>query len=199
MLITPSGPIVAHNPAPYTPVLARPSTSRPGATRHHHGRTVAADRARRASGKAKQAKRKPKRHLFRSFMTLVLLFGLLGGGAFAAKKYLLHEPTWSVELKPLADDVAATRGLQFSEAVTVTPVPVADYAARLAGSAIDTRDRTCPWRALGLLNGDLDLGPSAGRRRAIRLRSTTRRPRPSSSATTFNHRRISTSSRCTGR
>jgi len=158
--ITPSGPIVAHNPAPYTPVLAEtvyiPAPARPATTTVA---TVAADTGKKSKrGKAKQAKRKPKRHLFRSFMTLVLLFGLLGGGAFAAKKYLLHEPTWSVELKPLADDVAATRGLQFSEAVTVTPVPVADYAARLAGSAIDTSGQNLPmWRALGLLNGDLDL------------------------------------------
>ncbi len=105
-----------------------------------------------------QASRKPKRHLFRTFMTLVLLFGLLAGGAFAAKKYLLKEPTWSVELKPLADQVEAARGLQFSEAVTVSPVPVTDYASRLAGSAIDTSGSTLPtWRALGLLNGDLDL------------------------------------------
>ena len=153
--ITPSGPVVAHQQSVYAPVLAEtiyiPPPARPATT------TVAAIAAPGKKGKPK-AGRKPKRHLFRSFMTLVLLFGLMAGGAFAAKKYLLQEPTWPVELKPLADDVAATRGLQFTSAVDVVPVPVADYAARLAGSALGTGPETAPtWRALGLLNGELDL------------------------------------------
>ena len=150
--ITPSGPIVAHAPSVYTPVLAETLyvvAPRPATT------TVAADPA---TGNAQRKKKqKPKRHLFRSFVTLVLLFGLLAGGAFAAKKYLLHPPTWSAELKPLADEVAATRGLEFKEAVDVTSLPVADYATRLAQSALGTgTGRAATWRALGLLNGDLD-------------------------------------------
>jgi hypothetical protein len=149
--ITPSGPIVAHAPSIYTPVLAETFyvvPPRPATT------TVAAVPA---PGKAKRKKKKPKRHLFRSFVTLVFLFGLLAGGAFAAKKYLLHAATWTADMKPLADEVATTRGLQFKEAVDVTPLPVADYAKRLAESAIGTgTGRAATWRALGLLNGDLD-------------------------------------------
>ncbi|MEO7369307.1 MAG: hypothetical protein ABIZ69_00490, partial [Ilumatobacteraceae bacterium] len=94
----------------------------------------------------------------RSFMTLVVLFGLLAGGAFAAKKYLLHQPKWSVELKPLADGVARTRDLQYKEAVEITELPVADYARRLAATpAVTTADKAPAWRALGLLTGELDL------------------------------------------
>ncbi len=152
--ITPSGPIVAHAQSVYAPVLAETlyvvPPPRPATT------TVAV-----TAGPGKQPRRranKPKRHLFRTFMTLVLLFGLLGGGAFAAKMYLLHQPTWSVEMKPLADDVAAARGLQFKLSVEVAEVPISDYARRLAGSAVDTRADSAPaWRALGLLNGELDL------------------------------------------
>ncbi len=153
--ITPSGPIAAHAQSVYAPVLAETlyvvAPPRPATT------TVAV-----TAGPGKQPRRrannKPKRHLFRTFMTLVLLFGLLGGGAFAAKMYLLHQPTWSVELKPLADDVAAARGLQFELSVEVTEVPISDYARRLAGSAVDTGADSAPaWRALGLLNGELDL------------------------------------------
>ena len=153
--ITPSGPVVAHAPSVYTPVLAEPfyvAPLRPAAT------TIATAAPAKAQRKNKNKnKRKPKRHLFRSFITLVFLFGLLAGGAFAAKKYLLHPPTWSTELKPLADAVATTRGLEFEEAVDVTPLPVADYAKRLAQSAIGGgTDRAPTWRALGILNGDLD-------------------------------------------
>ena len=150
--ITPSGPVVAHVPSVYTPVLAETfyvAAPRPATT------TTAASAA--PTKAQRKNKRKPKRHLFRSFVTLVFLFGLLAGGAFAAKKYLLHPPTWSTELKPLADAVATTRGLEFEAAVDVTPLPVADYAKRLAQSAIGSgTDRAPTWRALGLLNGDLD-------------------------------------------
>ncbi len=153
--ITPSGPIVAHAQSVYAPVLAETlyvvPPPRPATT------TVAV-----TPGPTKQprrkANRKPRRHLFRTFLTLVLLFGLLGGGAFAAKTYLLQLPEWPVELQPLADEVAASRGLQFKVTVPVVEVPISDYARRLAGSAIDTRADSAPaWRALGLLNGELDL------------------------------------------
>ena len=206
--ITPSGPIVTHNPVPYTPVLAEtlfvPSPARPATSMvaaivaEEQGKTNKKKKGKR--GKV-QASRKPKRHLFRTFMTLVLLFGLLAGGAFAAKKYLLNEPTWSVELKPLADQVAAARGLQFSEAVTVSPVPVTDYASRLAGSAIETSGST--------------------RADVAGTRAAERRPRPRSCRQPGDERfacvlrsgdqdhlrqrrsahrsRISTASRCTGR
>jgi hypothetical protein len=61
-------------------------------------------------------------------------------------------------MKPLADEVAAARGLEFEKAVTVTPLPFAEYAARLGASTIDGAASKAPaWRALGLLNGELDV------------------------------------------
>ena len=116
--ITPSGPgpvVVVQPPVLYAPVLAEnfyiPPPQRPATT------TVAAIVAegKTAGAKSPETEAKPAADASSPF---VLLFGLLGGGAFAAEKYLLHEPTWSAEIKPLADDVAAARGLQFTGAVT---------------------------------------------------------------------------------
>ena len=153
--ITPSGPIVASPQNAYSPVLAEtlyvPPPQRPPTM------TVPITAADRKPHRRKH-NRKQKRHLFRTFVTLVVLFGLLAGGAFAAKKYLLHKPTWSAELKPLADGVATQRGLQFKLSIEVTEVPVAEYAKRLASTTIDgTTDHAPAWRALGLLNGEFDL------------------------------------------
>ena len=106
-----------------------------------------------------QAGRKQKRHLFRTFMTLVLLFGLLAGGAFAAKKYLLHQSTWSAEMKPLADEVAARAwsGVQGGGRRHAAARRRLRHRA-LPRSTIDTHADSAPtWRALGLLNGELDL------------------------------------------
>jgi len=153
--ITPSGSVIAA-PVIYSPVLAesfyvqapqRPPTA-----------VVAMTVAEGKPQRHKAQRRKKKRHLFRTFMTMVMLCGVLAGGAFAAKKYLLHPVTWSAELKPLAEGVATQRGLEFKLSVPVTEVSVTDYAQRLASSTIDTTaDRAPTWRALGLLNGEFDL------------------------------------------
>ena len=154
--ITPSGPgpVIVHAPSIYSPVLAEAYYIPPVLPAATQGPTVV-----KRELKAQRPNRpKPKRHLVRTFFTLVVLFGLLAGGAFAAKTYLLKQPKWSAELKPLADNVSVARGLQFKNAVTVTEVPVADYAQRLASSVVDTSaDQAPTWRALGLLNGELDL------------------------------------------
>ncbi|MEP7046667.1 MAG: hypothetical protein ABI949_08315, partial [Ilumatobacteraceae bacterium] len=153
--ITPSGPVVAHPQSVYAPVLAETLyVPQPQQVPKKVVPIATAD----PKMQRRQPSRKPKRHLLRSFMTLVVLFGLLAGGAFAAKKYLLHQPKWSVELKPLADGVARTRDLQYKEAVEITELPVADYARRLAATpAVTTADKAPAWRALGLLTGELDL------------------------------------------
>jgi hypothetical protein len=152
--ITPSGPVIAHAQSIYAPVLAETLYVPP--SRQTTTIAVVAPAVKKPA--SRKSSRKPKRHLFRSFMTLVVLFGLLAGGAFAAKKYLLHPPTWAPEMKPLADDVAAARGLQFKVPVDVTELPVGDYATRLAESVVGGRVTSAPtWRALGLLNGELDL------------------------------------------
>ncbi len=154
--ITPSGSVVAHPQSHYSPVLAETLYIPPPQVRVTS--TIAAMVADEKPRHRKAASRKPKRHLLRTFMTLVVLFGLLAGGAFAAKKYLLQEPKWTAELKPLADEVSAARDLQFKLSVEVIELPVADYAQRLVASAINSPETDAPvWRALGLVNGELDL------------------------------------------
>lgn len=108
----------------------------------------------------RRSRKSSKGHMFRSFLTLVLLFALLGGGAYGAKTYLLHKdkPKWSAEVEPLATEVATARGLQFKTAVEITPLPASGYAGRLAASVFRTQPgRAETWRALGLLNGEFDL------------------------------------------
>jgi hypothetical protein len=158
--ITPSGPVVASPQGQYSPVLAETLYIPPPQARATTTVAVmlADEKPHRRKQNFKSPSRKPKRHLFRTFMTLVVLFGLLAGGAFAAKKYLLQEPKWTAELKPLADGVSIARDLDFKLSVEVTELPVADYAHRLATSTIDSPETKAPmWRALGLVNGELDL------------------------------------------
>lgn len=155
--ITPSGSIIVPSPSVYAPVLAESYYVAPIRPVASPTSTLA---VMVAEGRSQQVtpKKKQKRHLFRSFVTLVVLFGLLAGGAYAAKTYLLREPQWSAEMKPLADAVASARGLHFKEAVEVTSLPAADYAKRLAGSVAGiSADRAATWRALGLLSGEFDL------------------------------------------
>jgi hypothetical protein len=105
-------------------------------------------------------RKKSTGRMLRSFMTLVLLFGMLGGGAFAAKKYLIDkaQPKWSADIEPFATEVAAARGLQFKTSVEVTTLPAGGYASRLTASVFTTQPgRAETWRALGLLNGNFDL------------------------------------------
>ncbi len=103
--------------------------------------------------------RKKKRHVLRRLLTLIVLFGMVGGGLFAAKYYLLDKP-WSDGLKPLVDEVEKTRGLSFDHAIVVTTLPVDEYAAKLATLSLGITDENSAmvageWRSLGLLNGAL--------------------------------------------
>ena len=105
-----------------------------------------------------RATRKHKRHFFRRFFSLVVVLGLLGGGAYAGKIYLQRQPNWPAEIKPLATGVANTRGLHFKASVPVTPLPADEYAKRLATAlVVSSPDDAATWRAFGLLNGDIDL------------------------------------------
>ena len=150
------GPYIAQPSNVYVPVL--PETvfvAAPRAAATNVATLIADNGATRQS-----PRKKPKGHMLRSFMTLVLLFGMLGGGAYAAKKYLLHkdQPKWSADVEPLATEVATTRGLQFKTTLEVTTLPAGGYATRLAASVFKTQPgRAEIWRALGLLNGGLDL------------------------------------------
>jgi hypothetical protein len=157
--ITPSGGPYIAQPAPdiYVPVL--PETvfvPAPRVAAATNVATLIAD----SGGARQQGRKKSKGHALRSFMTLVLLLAMLGGGAFAAKKYLIDkaQPKWAADVEPLASDVATTRGLEFKDTVAVTALPAGGYASRLAASVLKTQPgRAETWRALGLLNGNLDL------------------------------------------
>jgi hypothetical protein len=167
--ITPSGPVVIHSQSIYAPVLSdvnyapqlSPVTTGPAVARAAGADDNAGQKVRgtKRSTPAKPIARPPKRHFIRSFLTMVVLFGLLAGGAFTAKKYLLNQPKWSAELKPLADDVATARGVEFTSAVEVAELPVAQYATQLAAATLGPHavEQAPAWRALGLLGGELDL------------------------------------------
>jgi hypothetical protein len=168
--ITPSGPVVTYVHDVYAPVLAdAQSVYAPVLAESiyippvRQTTTVAAVSLVPVDPKQhkRTAKRKPKKSLGGKFMTVLILLGLLAGGALAAKKYLvhqLHQPEWSVDVKPLADEVALTRDLVFKDSVVVTELPVDDYATRLASSITGARTDLAPtWRALGVVNGELDL------------------------------------------
>ncbi|MEY2446511.1 MAG: hypothetical protein QOE00_3091 [Ilumatobacteraceae bacterium] len=162
-ITTSGGPIpVQHNPALFVPVL--PETMFVAAARPITA-NVAALIAESAPSSS-YSRRKPKRHPFRKLFTFLVLLGMLGGGAYFARKYLVKKdsgPAFSAELDPLATDVATARGLQFKTAVEVQALAPDVYAARLAGSVLpDQPGRAEAWRALGLLNGELDAAAIGG-------------------------------------
>ena len=93
--------------------------------------------------------------------TLLLVLALLGGGVFAAKYYLLDQ-RWAGEVKPLVEEVEDARGLSFDHPLTVTSLPVAEYATKLATVSLGLAEESsaataAEWRSLGLLSGDLDV------------------------------------------
>jgi hypothetical protein len=102
------------------------------------------------------------RGVIRGLFTFLIIIGMIGGGLYAAKRYVLDIGKWADNIKPLADDVAEARGLQFKDPVPVVEMPVAEYAVALAtnslGPAFPTAATRAPeLRALGLLQGELDL------------------------------------------
>jgi hypothetical protein len=102
-----------------------------------------------------------KRHVMRKFVSVLVLLAMVAGGLFAVKFFVLDRVSWSKELEPLAKAVEGERTLDFDRSVSVTSLPVDEYAARLADSAL-ALDGTAPnvrdgvWRSLGVLNGALD-------------------------------------------
>ena len=103
-----------------------------------------------------------QRHVMRKVVSVVVLMALVAGGLFAVKFFVLDRVSWSKELEPLAKDVESARHLDFDKNVQVTPLPAADYAQKLASSALSVggepvKTRDGVWRSLGLLNGDMDV------------------------------------------
>jgi hypothetical protein len=107
--------------------------------------------------------RRRKRHVFRKFVTTIVLLGMVAGGLFAVKHYLLDRVNWPKDVAPLANAVESERGLHFTKDIPVTTLQVADYsvkiAASLGGLTVDATPRIeSTWRALGLTSGTLNVG-----------------------------------------
>lgn len=105
--------------------------------------------------------RRKKRRIFRKFLSLLVFLGMVGGGLFAVKYYVLDRVKWTPEIEPLAKEVETTAGVAFDHDVQVVPLPSDDYALRLANDVVgvtgDNQARTAAvWRALGVASGVFD-------------------------------------------
>jgi hypothetical protein len=111
--------------------------------------------------KAAPLPRRRKRHVLRKIVTFVVLAGMVAGGLFAVKYFVLDKVKWADDIAPLAADVETARALKFDHDVPVTEIPGVEYATKLTEtvhgiteenrSAVETR-----WRSLGLLTGAFD-------------------------------------------
>ena len=79
-----------------------------------------------------------KRHPIRSFLTFVLVLGLLGGAGFAGwYKFLRHSAVWPSELRPTAAFVEQTVHRSFDKTVPVKALSVPEYEVKLGLSVLD--------------------------------------------------------------
>ena len=105
--------------------------------------------------------RRKKRRLFRKLFSFLIFLGMVGGGLFAVKYYVLDRVKWTPEIEPLAKEVEAATGYSFDHDIKVLPLPSDDYALRIANDVVgitgDTQARTASvWRAMGVASGVLD-------------------------------------------
>lgn len=109
---------------------------------------------------AKMRSRRRRRARIKRAISLLVLFGLLGGGAYAAKYYLL-DVRWTDGYEALATEVETARGLSFDEPIEVKELDAAEYGTKLFRStmhidAAGEAELAGEWRALGVLTGALD-------------------------------------------
>jgi len=107
------------------------------------------------------APRRKKRNFVRRLFTFLVLLAMAAAGLFAVKIYVL-DVRWSGELKPYADTVSEARNLSFDHAVDLRTLPMDEYAEAVGTWALSTdadglATTAAELRALGLLNGDLDV------------------------------------------
>ena len=107
------------------------------------------------------APRRKKRRVFRKFFSFLVFLGMVGGGLFAVKHFVLDRVQWTPDVAPLAQQVEATRGLSFDHDVPVVVLPADDYALKVASDAVgltgEAQTRTAAtWRAFGVASGVLD-------------------------------------------
>ncbi|CAN0089438.1 unnamed protein product, partial [Phaeothamnion confervicola] len=115
--------------------------------------------------------KKKKRHLVRKTFSLLIVLGMIGGGVYALKRYVLDKKEWQADIKPLADEVSVASGLKFAAPVAVEELGAAEYSTRIVASTLgidDTNSATMAsrWRSVGVLSGALDL-EAIGRSAAV--------------------------------
>jgi hypothetical protein len=107
------------------------------------------------------APHRKKRHVFRKLFSFLVFLGMVGGGLFAVKHFVLDRVKWAADITPLAQQVEAARGLSFDHDVPVVVLPADDYALKVASDAVgltgEGQTRTAAtWRAFGVASGVLD-------------------------------------------
>jgi hypothetical protein len=154
-----AGPSFAQAPAPMPPLQLAKIERKPGAERPTKPVDFHALLGQAGLQPPPQKKRK-KRHPIRGLLKLVVVLGIIGGGLFFGKKYVLDQ-RWDSALKPYADAVAEARELTWKEPITIETLPLDDYAEKLAlntyGLAPNEADLGAEYRAMGLVSGDFDL------------------------------------------
>lgn len=122
---------------------------------------VVADDGKKSKKPKKSRRTKRKRHILRKLLVTAVVLGILGGGAFAAKTYLLGTAGWTDETSAIADDIELSTGLQFTSPIPLVVEGGAAYDTRRATALLalagrDSADLAAEWRALGLLTGALN-------------------------------------------
>ena len=111
--------------------------------------------------KAVAPPRRRKRHVLRKIVTFVVLAGMVAGGLFAVKYFVLDKVKWADDIAPLAVDVETARALKFDHDIPVTELAGDEYATKIAETVHGITDENrsaveTSWRALGVLTGALD-------------------------------------------
>ena len=105
---------------------------------------------------SRQPRRRKKGRGLKLFATLVVLGGVAAAGVVFGQSYLFPND-WDDAVAPYAQAVEASRGVDFSESLSITAEPSATFAARLqAQLAPVSPQELAQWRALGLVSGVVD-------------------------------------------
>lgn len=95
-------------------------------------------------------------------VTLLLLGGLVAAGVVLGQPYLFPNE-WDDTTAPYAVAVETSRGVDFVEPLTITALPSAEFADRLASQLVSASPQdVAEWRALGLATGAVDDATVAG-------------------------------------
>lgn len=154
---TPAPPVPTPTAASFNPVLQQGQAYAPkpsaAPVKHAYADLVASA--------APAPPRRKKRGVFRKFFSFLVFLGMVGGGLFAVKHFVLDRVKWADDIAPLAQQVEAVRGLSFDHDVPIVVLPADDYALKVASDVVgltgEAQVRTAAtWRAFGVASGVLD-------------------------------------------